>query len=160
MPAVEPAIRARRQRRWDSESTLANLPFMQPRLVDAPPMGDGWLHEIKYDGYRTQLVIEAGRVRAYTRNGHDWTEKYRTIISAAQDLPCASAIIDGEVVVQDERGVSDFAALRSATFSAPHRLVFFAFDLLHLNGHDLRNMVLEDRRELLTGLVEGHPPSC
>lgn len=131
---------------------------MQPTLVDVPPVGNGWIHEIKYDGYRTQLVIEAGRVRAYTRNGHDWTDKYPTIVSAAQGLPCASAIVDGEVVVQDERGITDFGALRSAIFTAPHRLVFFVFDLLHLNGHDLRDMAIEDRRELLADLVEGRAP--
>lgn len=133
------------------------LPFMHPRLVEAPPAGNGWLHEIKYDGYRTQILIEDG-ARAFTRNGHDWTAKYGPIVQAAETLPCASAIIDGELVVQDENGVSDFAALRSAITSAPHQLVFFAFDLLHLNGHDLRDMILEDRRELLTDLVEHRAP--
>lgn len=158
MVGLKPTIRPKRPPRTDSESTLSNLPFMQPRLVDAPPKGDSWLHEIKYDGYRTQLLVDAGRARAYTRNGHDWTEKYRTIVTIAGQLPCTSAIIDGEVVVQDEQGVSDFAALRSAITSAPHRLVFFAFDLLHLNGHDLRDMAIEDRRDLLADLIEGKVP--
>lgn len=137
---------------------LTPLPFMHPRLIDAPAKGDGWLHEIKYDGYRTQLVVEDGAARAFTRNGHDWTAKYGPIVAAANTLPCTSAIIDGELIVQDENGVSDFAALRSAITRAPHRLIFFAFDLLHLNGHDLRDMVLEDRRELLEDLIEDRDP--
>lgn len=129
-----------------------------PKLIDAPAKGDTWLHEIKYDGYRTQLVVEDGEARAFTRNGHDWTDKYGPIVSAANTLPCTSAIIDGELIVQDENGVSDFAALRSAIYKAPHRLLFFAFDLLHLNGHDLRDMILEDRRELLADLIEDRDP--
>lgn len=137
---------------------LKPLPFMHPRLIDAPAKGDGWLHENKYDGYLTQLVVEDGAARAFTRNGHDWTAKYGPIVAAANTLPCTSAIIDGELIVQDENGISDFAALRSAITKAPHRLLFFAFDLLHLNGHDLRDMILEDRRELLADLIEDRDP--
>lgn len=137
---------------------LKPLPFMQPRLIDSPAKGDIWLHEIKYDGYRTQLVVEDGTARAFTRSGHDWTAKYGPVIAAAQTFPCTSAIVDGEVVVQDENGVSDFAALRSAITKEPHRLGFYAFDLLHLNGHDLRDMILEDRRELLGDLIEDRDP--
>lgn len=137
---------------------LTRLPFMDPRLVDAPPRGDQWLHEIKFDGYRTQLVVENGEARAFTRNGHDWTAKYGPIVQAASTFPTTSAIVDGELVVQDENGVSDFMALRSAITRQPHRLVFFAFDLLHVEGHDLRDMPLEDRRELLGDLVEGKDP--
>jgi bifunctional non-homologous end joining protein LigD len=137
---------------------LKPLPFMHPKPIDAPAKGDGWLHEIKYDGYRTQLVVEDGAARAFTRNGHDWTAKYGPIVAASNTLPCTSAIIDGELIVQGENGVSDFAALRSAIYKEPHRLLFFAFDLLHLNGHDLRDMVLEDRRELLADLIEDRDP--
>lgn len=117
-----------------------------------------WLHEIKYDGYRTQLVVENGAARAFTRNGHDWTDRYGPIVTAANTLPCVSAIIDGEIVVQDENGVSNFIELRSAITKAPHRLLFYAFDMLHLNGHDLRDMILEDRRELLAELIEDRDP--
>lgn len=131
---------------------------MQPKLIDAPARGDGWLHEIKYDGYRTQLVVVDGAARAFTRNGHDWTAKYGPIVVAANTLPCSSAIIDGELIVQDENDVSDFVALRSAIYKDPHRLLSFAFDLLHLNGLDLRDMVLEDRRELLADLIEDRDP--
>lgn len=113
---------------------LKPLPFMHPRLIDGPAKGDIWLHEIKYDGNRTQLLVEDGTARVFTRNGHDWTAKYGPIIAAAQTFPCTSATVDGEIVVQDENGVSDFAALRSAITKEPHRLTFYAFDLLHLNG--------------------------
>jgi ATP-dependent DNA ligase len=118
-----------------------------------PPTGDGWIHEIKYDGYRTLLVIDRGQVRAFTRNGNDWTRAYKRVVAACTGLACETALIDGEMVVQDERGISDFHALRSAISTAPHRIVFFAFDLLHFNGRDLRGRPLMERRELLRKLI-------
>jgi bifunctional non-homologous end joining protein LigD len=114
---------------------VGKLPFikpMMPMLVANPPQGEGWTHEIKYDGYRTELIIDDGQARAFTRNGHDWTKRYRSIVEVAAALPVGDAIIDGEMVVQDESGVSDFQALRGAIGGEPHRLIFFAFDLLHL----------------------------
>ncbi|CAN7596610.1 ATP-dependent DNA ligase [Devosia sp. LjRoot3] len=109
---------------------------MQPTLVDDPPAGNRWLHEIKYDGYRTQLAIGGGQVKAFTRNGHDWTNRYLGIVGAAAGIDCASALIDGEVCVQNEDGVTDFGYLQSAMIKEPWKLVFIAFDLLHLNGVD------------------------
>ena len=103
-------------------------------------------YEVKHEGYRAQLVIESGEVRANTRNGFDWTERYPYVVSAAAKLDCQSAILDGEVIVQNERGISDFDALRSAIRWQPDRLIFYAFDLLHLNGKDLRNEPLDCRR--------------
>src|SRR4026208_2049336 len=99
----------------------------QPQLatsVDHPPPRAGWIHEVKHDGYRTVLIIERHKGRAYTRNGFDWTDRYPGITKAAAKLDCRSAIIDGEVTVQDERGVSDFEALKSAIRWSPQRLVF------------------------------------
>lgn len=130
---------------------------MDPKLVDVPPAGDDWLHELKFDGYRTQLIIDETGVRAFTSGRHDWSAKYQPIVEAAASLSLP-AIIDGEVAVQDESGVTQFGELRSAIFKAPHRLVFFAFDLLHLNGQDLREWPLEDRRDLLHGYIEGLEP--
>lgn len=159
MAGLTPDLRQKRAPRRDSESTLILpkfVPTMQPTLVDEPPEGE-WLHEIKYDGYRTQLAIGGGQVRAYTRNGHDWTEKYPTIVQHAGRLDCRSALIDGEVAVQNEHGVTDFAAMSRAVASEPHRLVFFAFDLLHLNGVDMRKAPLEERRAHLRWTVEGIP---
>jgi ATP-dependent DNA ligase len=94
---------AKRSPRRESDSTIKPLPFMKPKPVDAPPAGNDWLHEIKYDGYRTQIIVQNGLARAFTSNHHDWTKQYAPIVSAARDLPCTSAIIDGEVCVQDER---------------------------------------------------------
>jgi bifunctional non-homologous end joining protein LigD len=130
-----------------------------PTLVAAPPDGDGWIHEIKYDGYRTQLVIDGGAVRALTRNGHDWTDRYPRVAAGARELHCRNAVIDGEAIVQDDAGVSDFAALRKALKAAPQRIVMFAFDLLFLDGEDLRSRPLVERRARLEGLLAGRPKS-
>src|SRR4029078_3223218 len=99
------------------------------------------------------LVIERGKARAYTRNGLDWTERYPCIVSEASELRCRAAILDGEVIVQDERGVSDFEALSAAIRWLPHTLRFYAFDILQLNGEDLRDQPLLDRRTKLKGLL-------
>jgi ATP-dependent DNA ligase len=95
-------------------------------LTDQPPEGADWIHEIKHDGYRTMLTVERGTARAYTRNGHDWSDRYPGIIASARKLPCRSAILDGEVIVQDARGVSDFEALQTALRSQPTRLIYYA----------------------------------
>nr|WP_254024510.1 ATP-dependent DNA ligase [Mesorhizobium ventifaucium] len=113
-----------------------------PTLVAKPPQGDDWMHEAKFDGYRSQIIIDAGGVRIFTRRGLDWTSKYRDLVEAAKGLNVQNAIIDGEVVVLNEAGLSDFAALRKAITRRQHDLYFVAFDLLHLNGHDLRDMAL------------------
>jgi len=122
--------------------------------VPEPPSGEGWIHEIKHDGYRTLIVIDGGKFRAFSRHGRDWTGPYRRVIEAASKLSCQAAILDGEIIVQDENGISDFDALRSAIHKAPHRIVFFAFDLLHLDGQDLRRSPLMDRRTSLRTLIE------
>ncbi|QDM40623.1 non-homologous end-joining DNA ligase [Altererythrobacter sp. TH136] len=145
-----------------SGPTPAVLRFVEPllpTLADTPPERDGWIHEIKYDGYRTQIHIAEGVVRAYTRNAHDWTERYHPLVHAAECLPCASAILDGEVIVQDAKGRSDFASLRATIAQRPHELVFMAFDLLHLDGRDLRNQPIEERRAALERLIGPVNPS-
>jgi DNA ligase D-like protein (predicted ligase) len=129
------------------------IPPQLPSLTDQPPEGTGWIHEVKHDGYRTMLVIERGTARAYTRNGHDWSDRYPGIITAARKLTCRTAILDGEIIVQDGRGVSDFEALQVALRSQPARLIFYAFDLLHLDGKDLRERPLIERRAKLKRLI-------
>ncbi|WP_167484184.1 RNA ligase family protein [Mesorhizobium tamadayense] len=124
-----------------------------PTLVDKPPEGDGWLHEVKFDGYRSQIVIDDAEVRIFTRRGLDWTAKYRGLVETAKGLNVQSAVIDGEIVVLNDVGVSDFGELRKAITRRQHDLYFVAFDLLHLNGHDLRDMPLEDRREVLQAMI-------
>lgn len=136
---------------------LAFIPFQLPTLVEAPPVGDEWIHEIKYDGYRTELILEDGRARALTRRGVDWTTKYRPVIEAATSLPAASAIIDGEMVVLDENHASNIGALRTAMSWHQERIVYVAFDLLHLEGQDLRKQPLLERRALLEDLIADNP---
>jgi len=126
-------------------------------LTDQPPEGADWIHEIKHDGYRTMLTVERSTARAYTRNGHDWSDRYAGIIASARKLPCRSAILDAEVIVQDARGVSDFEALQAAMRSQPAQLIFYVFDLLHLDGKDLREKPLIERRTKLKRLIEQDP---
>ncbi|WP_435053519.1 DNA ligase [Mesorhizobium australicum] len=127
---------------------------LMPTLVEKPPEGDGWIHEVKFDGYRSQMIIDEDGTRIFTRNGHNWTAKYRDLVTEAKSLGAESAIIDGEIIVLNEAGLSDFAELRKAITRRQHDLYFVAFDLLHLNGHDLRDMVLEERREVLASMIE------
>jgi bifunctional non-homologous end joining protein LigD len=129
---------------------------MEPQLaspVDQTPEGKHWIHEIKHDGYRSQLVIERGQGRVFSRNGHDWSDRYPGIVRAAASLRCKSAIIDGEAIVQNGDGASDFEALSSAMRRQPHSIILYAFDLLHLDGKDLRQQTLTERRAMLKQLV-------
>jgi bifunctional non-homologous end joining protein LigD len=126
-------------------------------LTDHSPQGSDWIHEVKHDDYRTLLIIEGRQARAYTRNGFDWSERCSTIVKAAPKLGCRSAILDGEVIAQDDRGTSDFDALQFAIRWRPQRLLFYAFDLLYLNGKDLRNSPLLERRSELRKLIGKNP---
>src|SRR5262245_49233162 len=138
-----------------------SLEFISPQLataVDHPPPRAGWIHEVKHDGYRTLLIIERRKARAYTRNGFNWTERYPAITKAAAKLDCRSAIIDGEVIVQNECGISDFDALKSAIRWHLQRLILCAFDLLHLSGKDIRDQPLTERRSKLRELFPSEHP--
>jgi len=98
-------------------------------------------------------VIECGQARVFSRNRHDWSDRYPGIVRAAAGLRCESAIIDGEAIVQDGDGRSDFESLQSAIRVRPYSIVLYAFDLLHLDGKDLRQQTLSERRALLKRLV-------
>jgi DNA ligase D-like protein (predicted ligase) len=138
-----------------------SLEFIKPQLataVDHPPPRAGWIHEVKHDGYRTLLIIERRKASAYTRNGFDWSERYLGITKAAAKLDCRSAIIDGEVIVQNKNGISDFDALKSAIRWRPQTLIFCAFDLLHLNGKDQRDRPLLERKARLKDLIPNEHP--
>ena len=129
----------------------------RPQLAtpaEAAPNGPGWIHEIKYDGYRTLVFFDEGRVRLITRNGHDWTHRYGALAKAFQKLACKSAIIDGEVVVQDPRGVAKLDLLEHAlTEGDSHAMTYFAFDLCYLDGYDLSAARLIERKQALEGLL-------
>jgi len=113
-----------------------------------------WLHEIKFDGYRTATRIEGGKVRLLTRTGLDWTARFRPIATALASLPVKTAYLDGEVAVLGPDGVTSFAALQDA-LSKGHAadLVYFAFDLLHLDGLDLTPLPLIERKAALKMLL-------
>ena len=128
------------------------LRFIEPQLassVEKPPEGKHWIHEVKHDGYRSQVLVERGEARVFTRNGYDWSDRYPSIVRAATNLRCQSAIIDGEAIVQNGHGASDFEALSTAMRRQPHSIILYAFDLLHLDGKDLRQQTLLERRASL-----------
>ena len=109
--------------------------------VERPPTGAGWVHEIKFDGYRMQLRVEDGKATLRTRKGLDWTDKFPAIASGRRGLP--DCIIDGEIVALDHNGAPDFAALQAALSDGKtEQLIFFAFDLLFAGGEDLRALPL------------------
>ncbi len=129
----------------------AALPaFFEPALATLsanPPAGGKWLHEIKFDGYRIQARIEAGRVKLLTRRGLDWTRKFgKQIAAALSDLPVGSALLDGEIVVENDAGASDFSALQAdLSEGRSDRFIYFCFDLLHLDGKGLTGAALAAR---------------
>jgi bifunctional non-homologous end joining protein LigD len=134
---------------------------VQPQLATPaaePPSGADWLHEIKLDGYRTLAYRTGADVRLLTRGGLDWTHRYGDLPEAIAALPCRDAVLDGEIVALDAKGVSHFAALQDAlSRGAGHGLVFFAFDLIHLDGWNLTAAPLERRKALLRDLLAGVP---
>lgn len=166
----EEPLRSRPLRRRDPAQP--NLPLdpiperVEPCLAllkTKPPKGDDWLFEIKWDGYRIAVHIELGRVRILTRGGHDWTHRFPAIAAAAEKLPVATAIIDGEAVVMNEEGRSDFGLLQKSLGGRSGKAtaagaVFMAFDLLYFDGHDLRAVELSSRRKLLEDLLSTKPP--
>lgn len=129
-------------------------------LVDKPPKGPEWAFEVKWDGYRLAVHVEPGGVRAVTRGGYDWTTKFGSIVAEARELGHASMILDGEAVVLDDQGRSDFGLLQRAVGRRPSlhdagEIIFYAFDLLYLDGQDLRMHPLSERRQLLEPIVFG-----
>ena len=133
--------------------------FIKPCLPtpgnDVPHAGV-WIHEIKHDGYRAQAHLTGGRAQIFTRNGYDWTSRFKRIAEALASLPATQVILDGEVVVTDARGVSDFHQLQEALARGQSdRLGYVVFDILYLDGFDLRPMTLIERKRTLNTLFEG-----
>ena len=130
-----------------------------PTLARAVPDGPLWAHEIKHDGFRFVVRRDGDRVRAFTRRGHDWTDRVPSIAEAMAKLRVRSVTLDGEAVVCDGKGVTDFDRLRSAMarLGSPD-VVLFAFDLLELNGEDLRPHPWDTRRATLAGLLRKAGP--
>ncbi|MBY3500203.1 non-homologous end-joining DNA ligase [Rhizobium laguerreae] len=127
-------------------------------LKATPPKGNDWVYEIKWDGYRLSVHVEPTGIRILTRGGHDWTDRFPAIKQAALWLPVGTAILDGEAVVLDQQGRSDFGLLQQSLGGRGGKkrssdAIFVAFDLLYFDGHDLRNSELDVRRHLLEDLV-------
>ena len=135
--------------------------FIAPQLatlVSAPPNDDGWVHEIKFDGYRLLAVVENSRARLFTRAGNDWSDRFAPLCQALSKLKIRSAVIDGEAVHADERGTFSFHALQDALSRGKfERLRYYLFDLLHLNGLDLRAKPLNERKSLLQEVLRSAP---
>ncbi len=140
--------------------TAAPMPdFIDPQLcksADKPPKGEGWGHEIKFDGYRMQLRTQSGQARLLTRKGLDWSAKFPALIAAGAALP--DGIIDGEVVALDHTGAPDFAALQAALADGKTtNLIFFVFDLLYADGEDMRKLPLAERKARLQTRIADTP---
>lgn len=137
-----------------SLADAAGAPFQLASPADVAPDGDGWLHEVKYDGYRVRVVIQDGRARVLTRGGIDWTSRFEAIADAAAALPAKAAVIDGEAVAFDPEGRTDFGQLQEALSEGRADAAdLAAFDLLYLDGFDLRTEPLLRRKELLRALL-------
>ena len=152
-----PATKIRSPAQGGKPKKVAAMPdFVAPQLcasVERPPNSDGWCHEVKFDGYRVQLRIEDGEPALLTRKGLDWTDRFDVIAKAAKTLP--DALIDGEIVALDHKGVPSFSALQAAIADGKTSgLIFFAFDLLFASGEDLRPRPLRQRKERLKRLLE------
>jgi bifunctional non-homologous end joining protein LigD len=144
-----------------AQKTLSALEEQYPSvqlatLVDAPPEGDTWLHEIKFDGYRLLGFLSGGEVRLRTRNGLDWSQKFPQVASALAGLKASDAVLDMEAVILDEKGKSGFQALQAALGEGGRRdrIVAYAFDLLHLDGENLTRLKLTERKDKLAKLLD------
>lgn len=134
--------------------------FVEPclaRLQATPPAGQEWLHEVKFDGYRVQAHLQGGKIKLYTRTGLDWTGKFgEQLVASLANLPAKQAILDGEIVVVGDKGSTSFSALQAAlSDKAGERLSFYLFDLLYLDGEDLREEPLTERKAKLETLLHG-----
>jgi bifunctional non-homologous end joining protein LigD len=132
--------------------------FVAPALATLkikPPESAKYVHEIKFDGYRIQAHLRGGLVSLWTRSGLNWTKRFPTIAMAAGNIPATDLIIDGEVISANENGAANFSALQDDLSKSRYdRMVFYAFDLLYLDGFDLRGAPLTERKRVLTGLLK------
>lgn len=167
MMAKPPASRVAKAKRPRRRTALKRPGFRSPQLatlVDAVPTGNGWMHEIKFDGYRALIAAKGADVRIFTRSGQDWTAKFAPLAEriAALDLP--AALIDGEIVAHDGVGNPDFSALqallkRGSGVQGPEdALAFYAFDLLEADGEDLTGLANIERKERLEALLAASAP--
>jgi bifunctional non-homologous end joining protein LigD len=132
--------------------------FVEPmaaKVVDRLPEGDQWLYEVKWDGYRALVIKRGAQVRIHSRNDKDLTGSYPTVAAAAAHIRVDSAVIDCEIVALDAAGRPSFQALQHRAAIGGHVIVFYAFDLLHEDGEDLRRLPLHERRRRLQRVMKG-----
>ena len=130
--------------------------FVQPALassIEKVPSGSRWIHEIKFDGYRVQVHLHNQAVSVFTRRGHDWTNRFKKVAHDAWHIKAGSAIVDGEIVVPAADGTTDFSVLQNELKGSSKRIVLVAFDLLYLNGRDLRKLPLLQRKAELKKVI-------
>jgi bifunctional non-homologous end joining protein LigD len=147
------------QARGEKPARRAEKPvFVKPQLAelfDAPPQGAGWFHEIKFDGYRTIAVKDGGKVTLFSRSGLDWTARFAGLPASIAALSAQSAVIDGEVTVIGANNKTDFSGLQAALSAGTGNFTYYIFDLLHLDGRDLRELPLRERKARLKILMSG-----
>jgi bifunctional non-homologous end joining protein LigD len=130
-----------------------------PTLVDTPPIGNQWLHEVKYDGYRIVAFLENDTARLSSRNGKDWTDRFPSVAEELSGFPADKAVIDGEIVIQLPDGVTSFQALQNALHGMETgKLMYYLFDIPYCNGYDLTETPLIDRKKYLKQLLEQMQP--
>ena len=132
--------------------------FVEPALassIEKVPSGARWIHEIKFDGYRVQVHLANEAVKVLTRRGHDWTNRFKKVADDAWHIKAGSAIVDGEVVVPAPDGTTDFSVLQNELKGRSTSIVMVAFDLLYLNGRDLRKLPLFRRKTELKKIIDG-----
>ena len=134
-------------------------PPQKATLVDYVPSGSGWIHEMKYDGYRCELAVGGGQAKVYTRSGLDWSDKFPEIVAAAREMEVGSALLDGEIVSLDATGSSSFSALQQAIGEGGRGLTLCLFDALEIEGEDLTRLPNIERKARLASLIgDGKPP--
>jgi bifunctional non-homologous end joining protein LigD len=142
-------------------TSLRFIPPCNPIRAREPPAGDAWLHEAKLDGYRLQVVKRGRQVSLYSRRGNDWTSRLRSTAEALTAIPSPAVVLDAELCLLRADGSPDFYGLQSAMGSRrEHELAIYAFDLLHLNGEDLRPLPLIERRQRLERLLKHAKVPC
>jgi bifunctional non-homologous end joining protein LigD len=137
--------------------------FIEPALaspIGKVPSGERWIHEIKFDGYHVQVHLRDAAVKVFTRRGNDWTNRFRKIAADAWHINAGSAIIDGEVVVPAANGTTDFSVLQNELKGRSKKIVLVAFDLLYLNGNDLRKLAARCSRTPAASVLRASFPRC
>jgi bifunctional non-homologous end joining protein LigD len=147
----------------DAQKLTHAKPAVQPErfspqlatLVKDIPRGDEWLHEIKFDGYRLISIVKEGKIHLWTRNGNDWSAKFPELVEVLRTLPVEQAILDGEIVVLDEHGISDFQALQNAIEGVREgRIIYYLFDMPQCQGYDIARAPILERKQLLKDIFD------